>query len=223
MTKEEVQRWFKAFKDVIQEGGILNLNVYNIDETGLQSYFEVSANIIGFNIGVRGKNSFVICNAKEKQVYTAEPGRTEWVTVVECICTDGTAIDPLIIFKGENLQTAWIPSDTKNERAWSCNSKGWTCDNIGHEWIQKVFDPATCAKANGEKRVLVCDSHGSHVTADFVGYCIENGIIILLMPPHSSHLCQPLDIGIFSPLKQYMSYELDEIIRYGIIGVKKFE
>ena len=43
------------------------------------------------------------------------------------------------------------------------------------------------------------------------------------MPPHSSHLCQPLDVGVFSPLKQYMSRELDEIIRYGIIGVKKFE
>ena len=43
------------------------------------------------------------------------------------------------------------------------------------------------------------------------------------MPPHSSHLCQPLDVGVFSPLKQYMSRELDEIIRYGIISVKKFE
>src|SRR5271167_4161071 len=52
---------------------------------------------------------------------------------------------------------------------------------------------------------------------------IDNNISILLMPPHSSHLCQPLDVGVFSPLKQYMSRELDKIIRYGIIGVKKFE
>ena len=107
--------------------------------------------IEGFNIGIRGKNSYVICSAKEKQIYAAESGCTEWVTVVECICADGTAINPLIIFKGENLQTVWIPPDIDNDWAWSCNSKGWTCDNIGRECIRCVFDPATRDKANDGK------------------------------------------------------------------------
>ena len=43
------------------------------------------------------------------------------------------------------------------------------------------------------------------------------------MPLHSSHLCQPLDVGVFSPLKAYMSQELDKIMRYGIANVRKFE
>ena len=34
VTKEEVQAWFKAFKSVIQEEGILEENIYNMDETG---------------------------------------------------------------------------------------------------------------------------------------------------------------------------------------------
>ena len=105
VTKEEVQAWFKAFKSVIQEEGVLEENIYNMDETGSWSYFRALNDIEGFNIGIHGKNSYVICSAKEKQIYAAEPGRTEWVTVVECICADGTAINPLIIFKGENLQT----------------------------------------------------------------------------------------------------------------------
>ena len=57
--------------------------------------------IEGFNIGVRGQNAWVICSTVEKQAYKAEPGHTEWVTVVECICRDGSAIHLLIIFKGE--------------------------------------------------------------------------------------------------------------------------
>jgi len=66
----------------------------------------------GFNIGVRGQNAWVICSTAEKQAYEAEPGRTEWVTVVECICRDGSAIHPLIIFKGETtIQRAWIPPE----------------------------------------------------------------------------------------------------------------
>ena len=73
----------------------------------------VNGLILGFNIGVRGRSSYVICGANAKKMYQAEPGRTEWVTVGECICGDGTAVPPLVIFKGENLQTAWIPWDSE--------------------------------------------------------------------------------------------------------------
>ena len=79
---------------------------------------------------------------------------------MECIYADGSAIHPLIIFKGENLQTEWIPSAMDKEWNWSCNTKGWTCDRIAKEWIKHVFEPTTCAKANGEKRILICDCHG---------------------------------------------------------------
>ena len=34
VTKEEVQAWFKTFKSVIQEEGVLEENIYNMDETG---------------------------------------------------------------------------------------------------------------------------------------------------------------------------------------------
>ena len=34
VTKEEVQAWFKAFKSVIQEEGVLEENNYNMNETG---------------------------------------------------------------------------------------------------------------------------------------------------------------------------------------------
>jgi hypothetical protein len=46
---------------------------------------------------------------------------------------------------------------------------------------------------------------------------------VLLLPLHSSHLTQPLDVGIFSPLKHRISKELDKILRYGFSNIKKFE
>jgi len=42
------------------------------------------------------------------------------------------------------------------------------------------------------------------------------------MAAHSSHLCQLLDVGVFSPLKKYMAQELDEIMCYGIPTIRKF-
>ena len=129
----------------------------------------------------------------------------------------------MIIFKGENFQKAWVPQDMDKNWTWTSNSKGWTCDIITLEWITHVFDPETRIKANGKQRALVCDGHGSHVQPEVLRFCIDNNISLLLMAPHSSHLCQPLDVGIFSPLKTYMNAELDKIMRYGISNIKKFE
>ena len=81
--------------------------------------------IEGFNIGVRGQNAWVICSAVEKQAYEAELGYTEWVTVVECICGDGSAIHPLVIFKGETtVQRPWIPPEMNKDWSWTCKTKG---------------------------------------------------------------------------------------------------
>ncbi len=52
---------------------------------------------------------------------------------------------------------------------------------------------------------------------------MDHGIKITLLVPHSSHLCQPLDVGIFSSLKHAMSNEMDAIMRYGVPNIKKFE
>jgi hypothetical protein len=43
------------------------------------------------------------------------------------------------------------------------------------------------------------------------------------MPPHSSHLLQPLDVGCFSPLKRAYSREVKALIRYYINYITKLE
>src|SRR5436190_5164628 len=107
--------------------------------------------------------------------------------------------------------------------SWTSNTKGWTCNVISEEWVKVVFGPQTKAKANGSMHLLIVDGHGSHVTAAFIRYCIDNDIMVILLPPHSSHMTQPLDVGIFSPLKAKMSQSLNEILQYGVPNIKKFE
>ncbi|KAF2838492.1 hypothetical protein M501DRAFT_1004224, partial [Patellaria atrata CBS 101060] len=55
------------------------------------------------------------------------------------------------------------------------SDNGWTTDKLGFEWI-KHFDNCT-----------------NHVTPEFDQYCMENKIITLCMPSHTSHRLQPLD------------------------------
>ena len=71
--------------------------------------------------------------------------------------------------------------------------------------------------------MLICDGHDSHISAKFVAHCIENNICLFLLLPHSSHILQPLDVGIFSPLKTAVSADLDQLIRVGVMRLEKVE
>lgn len=45
------------------------------------------------------------------------------------------------------------------------------------------------------------DGHGLHINFKFLRYGEHNGIYAFCLPPRSTHLIQPLDIGLFSHLQ----------------------
>jgi hypothetical protein len=209
VSKEKLMAWFHDVQRVFTENNIDTKNVYNMDESG-------------FSIG-KINATRVIIDKRLRTKYQAQPGRQEWVSVVECICADGTSVSPLVIFRGENLSNTWVPADIPESWRFSCNSRGWTSNIHSLEWLRRCFEPTTREKADGQKRVLICDGHGSHVTANFIRHCRENNIELLILPPHSSHITQPLDVAVFGPLKQFMAAELQKLIHTEIHRVQKAE
>ena len=77
--------------------------------------------------------------------------------------------------------------------------------------------------SSNEYRLLICDGHDSHVSAALVGYTIQKHIILVLLPPHSSHLLQPLDVGIFAPLKTALAHRQTQLFRSGVRRIEKAE
>ena len=101
-------------------------------------------------------------------------------------------------------------------------SNGWTNNETGLEWI-KHFDKHTAARAKGPYRMLVLDGHESHESAEFQEYCKTHNIITLGLPPHSSHLTQPLDVGCFSVLKRAYGRQIEIFIKAHINHITKVE
>lgn len=156
--------------------------------------------------------------------YRKDPGRQEWVTVLECIYTDGTSISPLVVFKGENLSSEWIiPANPAEDWRFACSRRGWTNDDIDLEWLRCCFQPETREKAAGTPRVLILDSHISHVNGNSITHAYLNNIRILRLQPHTSHLLQPLDVGLFGQLKKYASTAMEPLVQAGVSRVKKEE
>src|SRR5271170_1385657 len=69
-------------------------------------------------------------------------------------------------------------------------------DVLNHIHMKKPMEvePLIWKKTDAGYRLLILDGHGSHVTGEFLGYCIQHKIVLLVLPPHTSHLTQPLDV-----------------------------
>ena len=55
--------------------------------------------------------------------------------------------------------------------------------------------------------MLVLDGHSSHYQPELIKYAKENEVILVYLPPHTTHETQPLDTSVFRSLKQNWSEE----------------
>jgi hypothetical protein len=146
-----------------------------------------------------------------------QDGSREFISLLAAICADGTALPPALIYQGgsNDLQNTWLEDfDGSSDNAYfAVSKKGWTNDELGMSWLLKIFEPRTREKAGKSKRLLLVDGHSSHVNLRFIEFCDQHGIVLAILPPHSTHRLQPLDVGIFSPLSTAYSKEIDRLIQ----------
>ncbi|KAF7571788.1 hypothetical protein PtrM4_092880 [Pyrenophora tritici-repentis] len=209
--------YFELLHSKMKEYNVEPSHIFNMDEKG-------------FMIGVTGRSKRVF----DKRIYdrkgitaAVQDGSREWVTVLACICSDGTALSPALIFQSAAgaLQSSWTDAINKEKHQVFIGSSpsGWTNNDIGLAWLKEVFERETRWKARSGYRLLLLDGHGSHVTMDFINYCNDHKILLLVFPPHATHTLQPLDVGMFKPLSTAYSTELSSHLyrSQGLIPVTK--
>lgn len=172
-------------------------NTYNLDEKGFILGMGQSTKRICRNI--RGNHQF-----KEHQ-------NRESCSVIESISADAFILTPVVIFKGQNHLAGWY-KDIKAEDYWYGHApKGFNNSQLCLEYIKRVFEPETVVRAHGEWRMLVFDGFESHIDLDLIEFCLEHYIIPFCLPAHTSHVLQPLDLGVFSAMKQYYGQEVNQL------------
>ena len=205
---EIIRGWFALVRTTIAKYGIQEADIYNFDETG-------------FQMGVISTAMVVTSSERRGRAKSKQPGNREWATVIQGVNATGWAIPPFIIVKGRYHLSSWYEnSPLPNDWVIATSKNGWTTNERGLEWIQH-FDKHTKARTVGVHRLLVLDGHDSHHSTDFQLYCRENNIITLCMPPHSSHILQPLDVGCFSPLKTAYGKQIEGMIRASVTHITK--
>jgi len=99
--------------------------------------------------------------------------------------------------------------EDRDPAAFALSKTGWTNDKVGWLWLTDHFEPNT-QSTTGHPRLLIMDGHSSHLTLEFITFCFTHEIQLLCFPPQSTHLLQPLDVGIFGLLGRYYSNQVDD-------------
>ena len=70
----------------------------------------------GIQLGV-GKHVAAIVDRSQKNVYNLKNGNRELVTIIETICADGFALQPTVIFQGQQVNLGWTKSNPCHARS----------------------------------------------------------------------------------------------------------
>ena len=120
--------------------------------------------------------------------------------VQNCCNAAGVYVPPMIIYKSKNrLFNTWCVGGPK-KAVFTTSPSGWIEEDQFIQWLQQLFVPAI--KPISGQHVLILDGHSSHLSLTAIEVCIENNITMLCLPAHSSHILQPLDVGVYGHVKK---------------------
>ena len=85
-------------------------------------------------------------------------------------------------------------------RFWT-NEKGGVTGDLGIKYIRGCIEPCIPDLSVERPAVLIMDGHGSHFTLEVLRYCRSIGLVIVLRPPHTTHILQGEDVVHFAEFK----------------------
>jgi len=184
VNNQSIQQYYDLLEETMVTHNIKKCphQIYNMDETGMP---------------LTPRTPNIVTHSGQKKVRYRTSGKKEQITVIACANAAGQAIPPMIIFEGKYLNHEWTIGEVPGTK-YGMSEKGWTDQELFMYWLKHFLDHAVPARP----LLLLLDGHSSHFELSSIQLAEEEGVIILCLPPHTTHESQPLDCGVFGPLKK---------------------
>lgn len=191
-NKHNVTEFFNNLGGLYDKYGFRCHQVWNLDETGVTTV---------------QRPCKIIAEKGVKQVGSATSAeRGNLVTVIHAVNAAGNSIPPLLIFPRKYFKEHFI-TDGPPGCIGAANPSGWVTSEEFLIFMKHFVSHTRCTKQ--QPVLVILDNHTSHMSINVINYCRENGVVLLSIPPHTSHRLQPLDKSVFGPLKTYYNSACD--------------
>lgn len=190
---DAINRYFDLLEQTIIDNNLAGkpLQIFNMDESGLS--LDPKPLKCVFRRGV------------ENPVAPSSGDKTQF-TVVACISAGGSSMPPMVILDRKTLPPEFTVGEVPGT-VYGLSHRGWIDQELFSIWFSNHFlRYAPLARP----LLLLMDGHSSHFCPDTVRRAAKDQVILFVLPPHSTHLLQPLDKGTFGPLKSYWRQPVHE-------------
>ena len=179
-----INKYFDLLQSTIDEYDLNDkpCQLFNMDETGMP---------------LNPKPLKMVCATGSKNPVSITSGNKSQITVVGCVNAAGYCIPPMVIYGGRKTLSAALVQNEIPGTIYGLSSKGWIDQDLFDQW----FDHFLCYAPSARPLLLMLDGHSSHYCPNTIHRASENEVILLALPPNTTHLTQPLDKGIYGPLK----------------------
>lgn len=126
-------------------------------------------------------------------------GLRDHISVLACFNAAGEDIPPFIIYSKAYPGGVCYKTHGPSNAIYGWSESGCINSELFKKWFLKHF----LLHAPKERPLLlIFDGHKSPVNLEVVEAARKEAVILLCLPPHCSHILQPLDAGFFILLKQ---------------------
>lgn len=186
-TTVEVHKAFMTLvKKAYNELGITDkpAQIWNCDETGI-------------NVNATGNES-VLVRRGSKEVHLVQPseGKKQF-TVMMCGNAAGEMLPPFVIYKAKKITDTMVVGGPPGA-AYCTTDSGWMEKPAMRPFMNFFIEQM---ENRPKPNLLYMDGHGAHFDAAALQQGYDNEVHAFCIPPNSTHMYQPLDVGYFRQLK----------------------
>lgn len=190
------KEFFDNLSSVMDKHRFQPWQIYNVDETGCTTAQKPGA---------------VVAETGAKQVGSITSAeRGELVTVIYTVRADGMVLPPMLIFPRVNYKS-WFIKGGPPGCIGTATRSGWVNEGEFVKYLHHVGNQTNCSK--DRPILLIMDNHESHCSLKAIDTAKDLGIVLLTIPPHTSHRMQPLDVAVYGPFKLAYCRAMDSYMR----------
>jgi hypothetical protein len=190
----KVKSWYNELKELIRT--VPREFIFNMDESGCDEY-------------VDSRNLSVIVPQEHEGKHADVPvhRQTKRATLTGCISADGSSLKPFIILPRETVDDEiFRVGYTPDKVVFFHHVHSFMTKRIFEQWMNMVFIPEIDSRRAQYNyfgpTILILDQFSGHNYETLSEHCRTHNIVFKFLIPHSSHLCQPLDLITFADLKR---------------------
>lgn len=189
-SQDKIDNYFVELERVVNEYGLRDKPhcIYNIDEKGVN--FQHSPPKV------------VSDSVSKPPAITSD--RSNTITIIGAGNARGTQIPPFLVFPGALMRQELLEGCTDGSDG-TVSASGWSNTDIFMQYLQDNFIHYVQGLSDDQPILVIHDGHKSHVSPSVIEWAKRHNIILLVLPAHTSHILQPLDVGCYGPLSRILS------------------